>query len=611
MAEKNKNERVNNKNDSLINLNIEYVELTEDNIKDINKYTNFDDYTFLSNFIRLMREFKNKDKYLYYVFNAIEELDVISLYGQNDERISFITKNDDNYKLIFEIIDNPLIKLKIIKTLYTIHDNKNNDYKSKNIRTYIQYLQSNWKLYLPYFNSDKHIYTEVFTDLIYLLQKTGSKDSYNNLIEKLIDEYCNFDISNYKINMYVDLFINVDKKYNERIYNILILYINNVIDNNIIDSYYHAEQASVIARRFCKYNSEKYWYTCILEADINIKQTEQDILDEFKQADLLTNAYLIYRNIYKKYRTKFISDNQMNELIIQIRKLRKKGLNNMNKLYITVDKINNNQAYIKTHMKNKSFHDAISFFASINNIANFNNLSNNSQKFAKEKPFLFSVGVQPINNFAQVKKNHSYDINKSEYENYLYAIIQENIITIETKITYIIEPSLNILLDEHSKYITKKFIYDICNNSFINRNQKTLIDKQHIQLIAEGLYSGFKKNFATAIHILMPQIEYILRTILENNKINCVHIDNDGTDTYKTLNTFLSEEYREILWEIIGPDIYIDLKTLLDDEKGGLNLRNDLSHGLLSYDECNSVYSIYLWWLVFTWFYFFYNKNKK
>ena len=174
MAEENKNERVNNKNDSLINLNIEYVELTEDNIKDINKYTNFDDYTFLSNFIRLMREFKNKDKYLYYVFNAIEELDIISLYGQNEERINFITKNDDNYRLIFEIIDNPLIKLKIIKILYTIHDNKNNDYKSKNIRTYIQYLQSNWKLYLPYFNSDKHIYIEVFTSPnVYILLKNS------------------------------------------------------------------------------------------------------------------------------------------------------------------------------------------------------------------------------------------------------------------------------------------------------------------------------------------------------------------------------------------------------------------------------------------------------
>ena len=223
MAEENNNEKVNNKNDNLINVNIEYIELIEDNIKDINKYTNFDDYKFLSNFTRLMREFKGKDKYLYYTFSAIEELDIISLYGQNEERINFITKNDDNYRLIFETIDNLLIKLKMIKTLYTIHDNKDNYYNCKNIGTYIKYIQLNWKLYLPYFNSDKHIYKEVFTNLIYLLQKTGSKDSYNKLIEKLIDEYCNFDISNYKINMYVDLFINVDKKYNERIYNKLIL----------------------------------------------------------------------------------------------------------------------------------------------------------------------------------------------------------------------------------------------------------------------------------------------------------------------------------------------------------------------------------------------------
>ena len=102
----------------------------------------------------------------------------------------------------------------------------------------------------------------------------------------------------------------------------------------------------------------------------------------------------------------------MNKLIIEIRKLRKEGLNNMNKFYITVDNINDNQAYIHTHMKNKSFQDAMSFFTSINNIANFNDLFNSSQKFAKEKPFLFSVGVQPINELAQVKKSHSYDINK-------------------------------------------------------------------------------------------------------------------------------------------------------------------------------------------------------
>lgn len=603
MADENKNERVNNKNDSLINLNIEYIELTEDNIKDINKYTNFDDYKFLSNFIRLMREFKDKDKYLYYVFNAIEELDIISLYGQNDERISFITKNDDNYKLIFEIIDNPLIKLKIIKTLYTIHDNKNNDYKSKNIRTYIQYLQSNWKLYLPYFNSDKHIYTEVFTDLIYLLQKTGSKDSYNNLIEKLIDEYCNFDISNYKINMYVDLFINVDKKYNERIYNKLILYINNVIDNNIIDSYYHAEQASVIARRFCKINSDDYWKTYQLEASVYIKQAEYRTDSRFVMSNYYNKAYQTYLKIEKNYRIQIITEDELKTLKDIMLKTQKSSLDDM--ILIKSPEIDIEPIVLETekYMKNKSFTVAMDYFTNIELIANYNELLKEAKESQKSFPLQNMLTKVIYNKKGQKKDSFTYNANQNEYEMYLHNMIQTNQVDISLKTKCQIYPALTILLKEHNESITKEFLYEIIRILQINQTTKLLI--------VEGLYYGFKKEFIAAIHILIPQIENILRNLILPTDNSLVNIDKDGKDTYKGLNTILSEEYRESMWKQIGPDIYIDLKTLLDDEKGGLNLRNDLSHGLLSYDECNSAYSIYLWWLVFTWFYFLYKQNKK
>lgn len=603
MADENKNERVNNKNDSLINLNIEYIELTEDNIKDINKYTNFDDYKFLSNFIRLMREFKDKDKYLYYVFNAIEELDIISLYGQNDERISFITKNDDNYKLIFEIIDNPLIKLKIIKTLYTIHDNKNNDYKSKNIRTYIQYLQSNWKLYLPYFNSDKHIYTEVFTDLIYLLQKTGSKDSYNKLIEKLIDEYCNFDISNYKINMYVELFINADKKYNERIYNKLILYVNNVIDNNIIDSYYQAEQASVIARKFCKINSDDYWKTYQLEASVYIKQAEYRTDSRFVMSNYYNKAYQTYLKIENNYRIQIITEDELKTLKDIMLKTQKSSLDDM--ILIKSPEIDIEPIVLETekYMKNKSFTIAMDYFTNIELIANYNELLKEAKESQKSFPLQNMLTKVIYNKKGQKKDSFTYNANQNEYEMYLHNMIQTNQVDISLKTKCQIYPALTILLKEHNESITKEFLYEIIRILQINQTTKLLI--------VEGLYYGFKKEFIAAIHILIPQIENILRNLILPTDNSLVNIDKDGKDTYKGLNTILSEEYREILWEIIGPDIYIDLKTLLDDEKGGLNLRNDLSHGLLSYDECNSVYSIYLWWLVFTWFYFLYNKNKK
>lgn len=588
----------------MADINIEYVELTDENINDINKYINVNSFDFDTYFTRLCREIKDKNNYLYYTFNAIEILDNIFYFGLNNKQISFVMENDDNYFLIFNKIENPLVKFKILSIIYNIHDDKNNSFKSKNIGKYINFLKKNWNLYIPYFTDNSHNYTNVFTNLISLLKKSGSNESYAQLIEKLIDKYCNLDISDDKINIYSELFVHIDKKYHERLYHKLIAFINNILDNNIEDKYSHAEQASITARKFCKLNSDDYWKTYELEASVYIKQSDSQLDSNFSKADLVNKAYLTYRQIDKKYRADKISDNQMNELIKIIRKLREDGIKNMIPIYdIPIGNAEEIRLYVENQMKNKTFFEALSFFASISNIANYNLLFNSTKKDVQSSPFLRMVQIEPINNLAQTKKGHIYDKNQSDYENYLYFIIEENIVSIDIKVNNIIYPALNILLNEHSENITKEFIYNICNTP--------LIEEEHKNIIVEGLYLGFNKNYIAAMHILIPQIEYLLRTLLSKNNIQCELIDNNGNNTYKTLNTMLSEEYREIMWQIIGPHIYIDLKTLLDDEKGGLNLRNDLSHGLLSYDACNSVNSIYLWWLTFTWLYFAYNNQKR
>ena len=46
---------------------------------------------------------------------------------------------------------------------------------------------------------------------------------------------------------------------------------------------------------------------------------------------------------------------------------------------------------------------------------------------------------------------------------------------------------------------------------------------------------------------------------------------------------------------IFGEDISFEIKALFCDSYGP-NLRNELAHGLLDYDTCDSVYSIYAWW---------------
>ena len=133
---------------------------------------------------------------------------------------------------------------------------------------------------------------------------------------------------------------------------------------------------------------------------------------------------------------------------------------------------------------------------------------------------------------------------------YLHNMIQTNQVDISLKTKCHIYPALTILLKEYNESITKEFLYEIV--------RILQIDQTTELLIVEGLYYGFRKEFVAAIHILIPQIENILRNLILPTDNSLVNIDKDGKDTYKGLNTILSEEYRESMWKQIGPDINID-----------------------------------------------------
>lgn len=586
----------------MADINIEYVELTDENINDINKYININSFDFYTYFTRLCREIKDKNNYLYYTFNAIEILDNIFYFGLNNKQISFVMENDDNYLLIFNKIENPLVKFKILSIIYNIHDDKNNSFKSKNIGKYINFLKTNWSLYIPYFTDNNYIYTNVFTNLISLLKKSGSNESYEQLIEKLIDEYCNLDISDYKINIYSELFVHIDKKYHERLYHKLIVFINNILDNNIEANYSHAEQASITARKFCQPKSNDYWKTYEIEASVYIKQAEYRTDSKFVMAHYYEKAYQIYQKIDKNYRKNIITEDKFRNLKDTVLSTKKNSLDDMMLIKSPPIDIKPIISYTEKNMTNKSFNEAVSFFAHIQLIGNYDELLENAKEALKNFPLQNMLQKIIYNDKGQKKDSIVYNSNNGEYEMHLHNIIQTNQTGISLKTYGHIYPALNILLNEHGDKISKEFIYGII--------RELQLEKHTELLIVEGLYYGFKKEFVASIHILIPQIENILRNLILPLDNSLINIDKDGKDTYKGLNTILSEEYREILWQIIGPDIYIDLKTLLDDEKGGLHLRNDLSHGLLSYDACNSACSIYLWWFIFTWFYYLYNRQK-
>ncbi len=148
----------------------------------------------------------------------------------------------------------------------------------------------------------------------------------------------------------------------------------------------------------------------------------------------------------------------------------------------------------------------------------------------------------------------------------------------------LILPALQIIKQEH-RIIQADFS--------VITHQSPIIPQGREKLFARGLYLGYDNDFVTALHVLIPQIEHLVRTHLKEENVQTTTLDSRRIETENGLSTLM--EHPEVN-TIFGKDLAFELKALFCDASGP-NLRNKLAHGLLDYDESQSTYSIYAWWL--------------
>lgn len=112
----------------------------------------------------------------------------------------------------------------------------------------------------------------------------------------------------------------------------------------------------------------------------------------------------------------------------------------------------------------------------------------------------------------------------------------------------------------------------VYNNGFVPRGRETVF--------SHGLIAGFNGDFLTASHILIPQIENSFRYLLEQRGEVTSSLDSSGIQKEKSLEETLKHP---AMLDIFGEDILFLVKGILSEGgNGGLNLRNELSHGLIS-----------------------------
>ena len=145
-------------------------------------------------------------------------------------------------------------------------------------------------------------------------------------------------------------------------------------------------------------------------------------------------------------------------------------------------------------------------------------------------------------------------------------------------------PALEVLLLEHR----------LREVDFINlANQSPIVPPGRERLFGMALFAGYDYDFVTALHLLVPQIENMVRFHLKCAGVKTTTLDSKGIETENGLSTLMDLPECET---IFGEDLTFEIQALFCDAFGP-NLRNELAHGLLDDRACQSAYAIYAWWL--------------
>jgi hypothetical protein len=125
--------------------------------------------------------------------------------------------------------------------------------------------------------------------------------------------------------------------------------------------------------------------------------------------------------------------------------------------------------------------------------------------------------------------------------------------------------------------VTAKDITDIIYKS-------PIFDMEKLPIIESGMKAFFEGNHIVAAHLLIPQLEDALRTIVEIAGGAIYRPGRSGGLLLKTLDEILRDD---IVIQILGEKISFYLRVLLTDQRGW-NLRNTVCHGISPAGAFNS-----------------------
>ncbi|WP_305825532.1 DUF4209 domain-containing protein [Massilia brevitalea] len=148
----------------------------------------------------------------------------------------------------------------------------------------------------------------------------------------------------------------------------------------------------------------------------------------------------------------------------------------------------------------------------------------------------------------------------------------------------LIDPALDVI--RHQCHLSPHDFLTITHLS-------ALVPADRADLVVQGLYAGYCRDFVQAIHILVPQFAHIVRMVLKEAGAQ-TSTRQDGIEMELGLSALV--DLPEMKGKF-GEHLTFTIRALMCKPLGP-NLRNQVAHGLASSNLCSSGYGVYAWWLI-------------
>jgi hypothetical protein len=319
-----------------------------------------------------------------------------------------------------------------------------------------------------------------------------------------------------------------------------------------------------------------------------VARISSDKLSHMVAASLYENAIQTYRSIPRSERAAHRVDERIAVLHKSLNEAGKRSMDEMGVISspsIDITKLVENA---RNAVRGKSAHDALAAFANIYRGVRAVQMREFSEKMLREHPLQALISATHMSRDGRViAKRPGMGLGDADSDDTQAAIWAEMVKHYGMEIGLVVQgdiwPALEVLAVEHR----------LRENDFVViAGRSPIVPQGRERLFGKALFAGYDKDFIAAIHLLVPQIEHMVRWHLKAAGIKTTNLDKNGVENENGLSALM--ELPEVT-QIFGEDLSFELKALFCDAFGP-NLRNEIAHGLLDDEACHSIYTIYAWW---------------